>query len=249
MSRRKNARADLYDDKEVSADRWLVSYADFITLMFAFFVILYATSQKDSEKAKEFQESLKKYLVKAGAFGESGAQMNQGTKNNSAIEPPIQTFNPTKPETVQVLDETEAFIESQLSKEERKKYILDIAADDWGVRIVLPSSAIFASGNEKFRAEAMPFVGKLSQLIAKTKRKVLIEGHVGSNETGGFKSTWEFSSARSINLLRFIQKSQGLPSTQLASASLADTKPLVKGNQPGSNSRVEVVLLNADFEF
>src|SRR5476649_1537713 len=102
------------DDPQNSNDRWLVSYADFITLMFAFFAVLYATSQKDIEKTKEFQESVKKYLIKAGAFGESGAQLNQGVKNNSPIDEPIQTFNPNKPEAVKTTDEAETFIEQNL---------------------------------------------------------------------------------------------------------------------------------------
>lgn len=242
-------RRENIEEKENNQDRWLVSYADFITLMFAFFAVLYATSQKDVQKSQEFQESIKKYLIKAGAFGESGAQMNQGAKNNTPIEPPIQTYNPSKPETVQVLDEAETFVESQLSKEDRKKYILDIVADDWGVRITIPSAALFSAQSEKFRAEALPFANKLSQLIVKTKRKVLIEGHVANNEVGTFKSTWEFASARSLNMLRFIQKTQNLPATQLASASLADSKPLFKGEKATSNSRLEVVLLNTDFEF
>src|SRR6185436_8361092 len=94
-----------YEEKDAGQDRWLVSYADFITLMFAFFAVLYATSVKDVEKTKEFQDSVKRYLIKAGAFGESGAQMNQGNKNNSPIDSPIQTYNPPHPETATVLDE------------------------------------------------------------------------------------------------------------------------------------------------
>jgi chemotaxis protein MotB len=246
MSARK---AETSDDRDSGQDRWLVSYADFITLMFAFFAVLYATSQKDMEKTKEFQESIKKYLIKAGAFGESGQQMNQGTKNNSPIDQPIQTFNPSKPETVKVLDEAETFVESQLSKSERQKFILDIVSDDWGVRIIIPSAAVFAAGSEKFREEAMPFIRKLSGLIAKTKRKVLIEGHVGAGETGPFKSTWEFASARSVNLLRFMETSEKLKPAQLASASLADSRPLYQNDKPERNSRLEVVLLNSDFEF
>lgn len=236
------------DEKESGQDRWLVSYADFITLMFAFFAVLYATSQKDVEKSQEFQESIKKYLIKAGAFGESGSQLNQGTKNNSPIETPIPTFNPNKPEAAQALDEAEVFMESQLTKEEQKKYILDLTADEWGVRIVIPNSALFSDQSEKFRADAMPFISRLSELIAKTKRKVLIEGHVNEKEVGSFKSTWEFASARSLNLLRFIQVKQQLPGSQLASASLGDTRPLTKEDPKHTNSRVEVVLLNTDFE-
>src|SRR4051812_33167997 len=98
-------KAEHEEVEESGQDRWLVSYADFMTLMFAFFAVLYATSQKDVEKSKEFQDSIKRYLIKAGSFGETGAQLNQGKRANSPIEPPIETFNPEKIEAATGLDE------------------------------------------------------------------------------------------------------------------------------------------------
>ena len=236
-------------DKDHSSERWLVSYADFITLMFAFFAVLYATSQKDVEKTKEFQNSMKRYLVKAGAFGESGQKMKQGIEGNTPIEPPIQTYNQNKPETVKILDEAEAFIEQGLTKEEKAKFITDVAADDWGVRIIIPNSVLFSGQTEKFREDALPFLAKLSAMLAKTKRKILIEGHVGSGEVGTYRSTWDFASARAVNLLRFMQKKEGLSPAALAMASLGDTRPLETGEKGALSSRVEIVLLNQEFEF
>lgn len=237
------------EEGHASHERWLVSYADFITLMFAFFAVLYATSEKDLNKSKEFQDSLKRYLIKAGAFGESGQQIKQGEKNNTVIEPPIETFKNGKPETAEMLDQAEAFFEAQLTPEERKKYILDITADDWGVRIVLPSSVLYANHSEKFREDALPFLTKMSGLLAKTKRKILIEGHVAANETGTFHSTWDFASARAVNLLRFVQRKQNVAGELLAAASLADSRPAFQGERAPLNSRLEVVILSQDMEF
>ena len=236
-------------ERENNQDRWLVSYADFITLMFAFFAVLYATSQKDMAKSKQFQESIKRYLIKAGAFGESGAQMNQGQKANAPIEPPIQTYNVTKPETAKDLDTAEAFIEDKLSKDEQKKYIQDIVSDEWGVRITVPARVLFASGGEKFRPDALAFIAKLSDLVAQTKRKILVEGHVAAGEKGAFSSTWELASKRSLNMLGYLQKKTGLPADQLASASLGDSRPIYQNEDPQKNSRLEVVLLNSDMDF
>ena len=232
-----------------SQERWLVSYADFITLMFAFFAVLYATSEKDLEKAKELQDSVKKYLIKAGSFGESGQQIKQGEKNNSVIEPPIETYKDGRPETVELLDKAEEFIETQITPEERKKFVQDIGADDWGVRITMPADALYSKQSEKFRAEALPFIEKLSELVAKTKRKVLIEGHVASGEVGTFRSTWDFSSARAVNLLRFMQAKQKFPGNQLAAAAMGDSRPAFEGEKAAGNSRIELVLLNQDMDF
>lgn len=240
---------DAHEEHGNSNERWLVSYADFITLMFAFFAVLYATSEKDLSKSKEFQESIKKYLIKAGSFGESGQQINRGEKNNTAIEPPIQSFRDSKPEAVQMLDAVETFIEAGLTKEERQKYVQDVVADDWGVRVVLKSSAVFGTRSDKFKEDALPFLKKIAEMFAKTKRKLLVEGHVAKGETGTFGSTWEFASARAINMTRFVQKTQGLDANQFAVASLADSKPIFDGANAPKNSRLEIVVLNQDMEF
>src|SRR6202044_2629930 len=110
----------------------------------------------------------------------------------------------------------EAFVESQLTKEERKRFVMDITSDDWGVRLVVPSAAMFAAGSDKFRPDAVAFANKLGQLIEASKRKVVIEGYVSKDETGPFKSTWEFSSARALNLLRYLQAHEHLVPERLA---------------------------------
>ena len=236
---------------EGGGERWLVSYADFITLMFAFFAVLYATSEKDLGKAKELEESVKKYLIKAGGgVGAGGpAQIQQGEKNNSVIEPPIQTFKDGRPENVAALDKAEEYIETELSPEDRKKFVQDVSVDEWGVRLVLPSTALYADGSEKFRSDALPFLDKLSGLLAKSKRKFMVEGHVSAGEQGPFRSTWDFSSARAVNLLRFVQAKQKFPLKQMVAAAMGDSRPNMEDARAAKNSRIEIVLLNEDMEF
>jgi chemotaxis protein MotB len=243
---------DAHEEHGSGSERWLVSYADFITLMFAFFAVLYATSEKDLGKTKEFQDSIKKYLIKTGGMGgsgDSGQQLQRAEKLNTPIEPPIQTFKDGKPESVKMLDAAESFVETALSKEEREKFVQDLGADDWGVRIVIPSSAIFGARSDKFKEDAVPFLKKLAGLLAKTNRKILVEGHVSGGETGVFKSTWDFASARAINMIRFVQKTQNLESKKLSMASLADSKPNFEEAGDARNSRLEIVILNPDMEF
>lgn len=235
--------------EETSNERWLVSYADFITLMFAFFAVLYATSEKDLAKSKELQESVKKYLIKAGAIGGSAnSQIQQAEKNNAVIEPPIPTYKDGRPDTVELLDKAEAFLESQLTAEERKKYVQDIVVDDWGVRILLPSSALYDGSSEKFQAAALSFLGKLAGLVDQTQRKILIQGYAAEGEKGQFRSSWDFASARAVNLLRFLQTKQKIKPDRLASLSFGDSRPNFEDRKAEGNSRMEIVILNQDME-
>ena len=111
------------EEPDNSHERWLVSYADFITLMFAFFVILYATSERDAEKAKKFQNSLEKFLIKAGSFGETGAKIEQGEKNFSVIEPPIQSYRQSAPDQTKLVDEIQTARSSHSSLKRSGKNI------------------------------------------------------------------------------------------------------------------------------
>lgn len=238
-----------HDEEEGGHERWLVSYADFITLMFAFFAVLYATSQHDVEKARDFQESIQKFLMKgAGGMAAGSAQIEQATKGTSIIEEAIPSYQKNKTEAATKLDEAEEFLEAKLTSEERSRFVLALDADDWGVRLTLKNAAIFADGSDRFREDALPFLDKVGAWLKTSQRKVFIEGHVAAAETGAFKNSWEFASARSLNLLRYLEKKHRLEARRLAAASLADSRPLFEGERAAQNSRLEVVLLNGDLD-
>ena len=111
---RRRRRSDEGND---SHERWLVSYADFITLLFAFFVVLYATSEQDDNKSKKFEESVKKYLLKIGsALGGQGSIINTGSKNRDPIAEPIETFKKRPPSKLQKKIETH--LEENLTEKE-----------------------------------------------------------------------------------------------------------------------------------
>ncbi len=236
------------EEHDSSADRWLVSYADLVTLMFAFFVVLYATSEKDLAKSTEFQESVKRYLIKAGAFGESGPSMKQGQKNNEVIEPPIPTYGNKSPETAAVMDQAEAHLEAKLTKEQRNKYVIDLVSDEWGVRLILSAEAIYAKDSDKFQESAMPFIESLGDLLVETKRKLLIEGHVKAGERGPFRSTWDLSSSRAVNLLRYMMLTKNVEGERLGAAAFGESRPLTANSKDAANSRIEIVILSVDRE-
>lgn len=236
-----------YDDEagEASNERWLVSYADFITLLFAFFVILYATSERDAEKAKEFQNSVEKYLIKAGAFGESGAQVAQGEKNFSVIEPAIQTFRPTKADDTKLLSNVESKLEEKLTAAERKRYLIDVAPESRGVRLILSGKEIFSGSSQKFSPTALAFVDHLAEILKQEKMRLMFEGHVGRHVKGDFGSPWELASARAINMLRYFQKKHAFAEKKLAASTFGDSRPLGANN----DDRIEMLVYYNDTEF
>jgi chemotaxis protein MotB len=230
------------EEESVNNERWMVSFADFMTLLFALFAVLYATSTQDVEKTKQFQDSIRRYLIKAGAFGGSGEKVNQGEKFNNVIEPPIQTYGQPSPLTKESFDEAEVYIEEHLKEADRRKYVVDVAIDELGVRIVLSGAAVFPAGNTKFKPEALPFLDKLATLISHIGRRVLIEGHSPesfSNPT--YPSAWEFAGARASSMVRYFSKRHDMKSNLFMPISYGSTRPL-----PGKSDRIEIVLLTED---
>jgi chemotaxis protein MotB len=246
MSRKKQKD---YDQDEHSNERWLVSYADFITLMFAFFVILYATSERNAEKSKGFQDSVEKYLVKAGAMGESGARIEPGEKNFSVLEPPIQTYRPSKPDDTKLLSSVEGQIEEKLTAADRKKYLIDISPEDRGVRLILSGREIFSGESQKFSASAIPFVDRLAEILKAQKMRLMIEGHVATGHHGDFSSPWELASARAINMLRYFEKKHEIAEKTMAASTFGDSRPMSSKAETASNDRIEMLVYYNDAEF
>jgi chemotaxis protein MotB len=241
-----------FDNEEEGSpgqERWMVSFADFITLMFAVFAVLYATSTKDIEKTKEFQESIKRYLIKTGAFGGTGDKINQGEKYTNPIEPPIQTFNQANPLSREAFDEAEKYLEEELTEAERKKYVLDVSLEELGVRLILTGPLIYAPHSTKFREEAVPFLEKLGGLLSRLGRRVLVEGHYSESSAlpSVYPSAWEFSGARATALVRYLVKRHKMGPTMFMPVSYGGSRPIEKGNAP--HDRVELVILTEDLPF
>lgn len=243
---------DEFQDEESGGpgrERWMVSFADFMTLMFALFVVLYATSNRDMEKTKNFQESIKRFLIKAGAFGGSGDKINQGEKNTSPIEPPIQTFNQATPLSQETFDEAEKFAEEQLTETDRTKYILDMHLDELGVRITLSGAALFAADTVKFQNQAVPFLDRFGRLLKQVGRRVMVEGHYDRIDYSSalYPSSWEFAGARATTLVRFLIKRHKMAADLFMPISYGASRPLTEGKK--ENNRLEVVILTEELPF
>jgi chemotaxis protein MotB len=233
-------------EESPNQERWMVSFADFMTLLFALFTVLYATSNQDLEKTKEFQESIKRFLIKTGAFGGSGEKINQGEKFNQPIEPPIQTYNQGSPLSQDTFDEAENFVEESITTTDRQKFILDISLDQLGVRITLSGSALYARHTTKFNPDAVSFLDRFGALLTRVGRKVLIEGHVTDEPKNAdqFASAWEFSGARATTMARYFIKRHKMDPTLFVPVAFADSRPLATNRQ--HSERIELVIMTED---
>lgn len=199
-----------------SSERWLVSYADFMTLLFAFFAVLYATSEVNLEKTKELEQSIKKYVIKLGAFGDSGDKTSQGQKENTPIEPPIKTYQKETPK-----DPAKRVLQTLLLKEFSEKELtaklVDFSEDTSGYRLVIDETQVFANLSAKFKPKALEFLDRLAIVLKNSNAYIRIENSYKSDQVSSrlYPTSWDLTSARSTTLARYFNSVHKIPAEKL----------------------------------
>lgn len=229
-------------------ERWLVSYADFITLLFAFFTVMYATSQGDNEKQAKFEQSFKQAfgLPQNGSDGVLSQPFPYYQKDGSIIEPQIKIFNDKYASKSEVRDAIWQILNNNLSKEQIQKAGLSILDEEKGIRIILNSENIFTSGSAKIIPDALLALDAVGGILKKTDRPIQIEGHSDSVEDSGlFPSIWELAAGRAATVVRYMIRRHKMDPSKLSAVSYADQRPLVSGafdQNKSKNRRIEVLV-------
>lgn len=230
-------------------ERWLVSYADFITLLFAFFVVMYATSTNNQDKQKEFEKSVRVNLKLSGGPG-SGSGSNQGELGgDSAAEViiPLEGF-PPRGGPGETHDYLNRFVEKKLDSTDKEK-IQEMRHDAIGVRIALASAQFFNTGGTKIKVSALQALDKIAEVLKETDRKIVIEGHTDNttvNPGAPYESNWELASLRATSIVRYLVKYHQIDPKRISATSYADTRPLQSNDTEegrARNRRIEIYLI------
>lgn len=230
-------------------ERWLVSYADFITLLFAFFTVLYATSQHDTKKEEEFEKSIRKYLSGNQGFGAAEGDFNSELINRSLIEPPINGFPPMSAGPQEVQDYVQRELKKKLEKSEYKDVVQEVRHDAVGARIQLAASALFPSGSADLRVSAARALDKIGDMLRESNRNLIIEGHTDNEPVHNthFASNWELSALRATKVLRYLSLKKNIDPKRMAAIAYADQKPLQSNESEegrSANRRIEILIVS-----
>lgn len=235
------ARRKRHEEHE-SHERWLVSYADFITLLFAFFTVLYATSQADVEKQEEFEKSIQQQFASIGIFGigQGGQDGNLDQEVKSLMRPNGDVFPPMSASANEVQDH----VERKLDKDARD----GIKHDAVGVRIQVAASRLFPSGSAELKASSVSALDKIGALLKESNRQIIIEGHTDDEpiRTKLYPSNWELSAARATKIVRYLIARHDIPPSRLTAVAYADQKPVAPNTSEtnrAKNRRIEVMIV------
>lgn len=239
-------------------ERWLISYADFITLLFATFVVLYALSQVDISSFKALQDSIRQAFSAPSVMqGSDGVMQNSSTsvfdssQADSMITPLMMEYMSQKYEE-QSMQEIEKAINDETKVGEIDG--VEVLKTDKGLLIRFNDDYLFDSGSAVLTNAAKIKLDKVGAIIIKkfVLHNMRIEGHTDNQpfKSKIYPSNWELSSARACSIIRyFIDRFSFMPSLFTA-VGFADTRPVADNNSLGGkakNRRVEILILKNRF--
>lgn len=228
-------------------ERWLVSYADFITLLFATFVVLYALSQADIAAFTKLEDSIRKAFSSKGVMDgsqgvlESSQSLLEGSQG-SEVNPLMLEYLSQKYEEV-------SYQEIKDDVENLKLDGIDVSVEERGLVIRISDKVInFASGSAKITPESQRILSQIGNIIFSRFQIHLIkvEGHTDSSPTSKtsiYPTNWELSGARASSVINYFIDAHRLSPKLFIAMGYADTVPL-KGSEknPAINRRVEIVV-------
>ncbi|MEW6057445.1 MAG: flagellar motor protein MotB [Bdellovibrionota bacterium] len=246
--------------EHVNLERWLVSYADFITLLFAFFVILYATSKVDAQKFKAVADSLKAAFTSdfVDAGGKSGGKtLNQFEQDNPTggliVDMPVGRSNIMTHdygELKRLADILEESVSYELGVSDIAEK-MQIIYEDRGLVVRLSAKDFFEPGSAQVKSDALPMLDQMAKVLKTVRRHIRVEGHTDNTKISSeyYPSNWELSTARAAWIIRyFIQKFKFDP-RYLEASGYAEYHPIATNKEEEGrkrNRRVEIVVLGRD---
>ncbi|MDX8128908.1 flagellar motor protein MotD [Methylomonas sp. LW13] len=254
MSRRRRRPLQQADNH----DRWMVSYADFVTLLFAFFVVMYSISSVNKGKYETFSESLDQALFHNEKIQKEAEPIQVGTIPTTIQ--PIELPNLMTAEERELseeimqekrrLDEVsqefqralQPFVESQL---------VGIKQHDFWVELEMNSELLFASGKAELSSKAVPVLQKVAEAVRDVPNVINVEGYTDNVpiSTGFYPSNWDLSSARATSVVKELVKNN-IPATRLSAVGYGEFHPIADNKDEEGrfkNRRVVLVLMSQAF--
>jgi chemotaxis protein MotB len=263
MSRRKRAQS------HSNHERWLVSYADFITLLFAFFVVLYASAQVDQRKVGKLAMAIQVAFQELGVFPDSTTQVPLDSQEPMPFGT-VQTIENAKhnaelgriaspPEGPLAATSEEANLSTlqhelqQALQHEITVHSVALYRESEGLVISLREFGFFDSGSAALKPSAMSALDRIASILSVRVCPLRIEGHTDNIpiHTSQIASNWELSTARSTELVRLLILRYNFSPQRLSAAGYAEFHPVASNRTPlgrAQNRRVDVVILSGPMD-
>jgi len=229
-----------------NAERWLLTYADLITLLMVFFVVMYSMSQQDSNKFKQISAALQAAFNLNVLQGQMATSFGDGTP----IAPPVDNLTVNNND-VPVVQQLQAKINTVLDGQTQSPDVT-VGTDQDGVVIRLSGSYLFDSGRAELKPNSLAVLDAIAQELQTQPNDIRVEGHTDSIPLNSprYASNWELSAARATTVVRYLIDTDHIQATRLMAAGFGEFHPIVPNDtreHRALNRRVEIHLLSTGF--
>jgi len=245
----RSARGRRRHEEHENHERWLVSYADFITLLFAFFTTLYAISVMDSEKGERLVHSIRE------SFGQGIFELGSLTPGtlDGFLKTPNNLGDPAGAAEAQQAEQTHFDLVEQrarsLSGSQESADGISVRRTEEGLVISLAETHFFASGTQTLDQKGRAAILSVAEILKELPNHIRVEGHTDDLPVASAAnpSNWHLSTGRAVSVLRELERA-GISSYRLSASGFADQRPLVSNKTAQGrrmNRRVDLIVLRS----
>jgi chemotaxis protein MotB len=227
-----------------NAERWLLTYADLITLLMVFFVVLYSMSQADSDKFKRISAALQQAFNVDVLQGQAASSIDDGSAKPT--QPVDDLISDTQvPQVARLKNKIEAVLDGSTQAPD-----VTVGVDREGIVIRLSGSYLFDSGRAELKPNSLAVLDAIAGELRPINNDIRVDGHTDSTpiESPRYPTNWELSAARALAVTRYFTETDGVQSTRLMAAGFGEFRPLVLNDtreHRAQNRRVEIHLLSS----
>lgn len=248
---------EYYTNSNDYINRWVISYADFVTMLLALFMVLFAANSMGDLKVKDVNNSIQKIfanntteVVKTEQKEISKVEENDSKKFENEAEGMLENSGKT------ILDGGDGILDGQKVIDIIKSNLdvdttVKVIKNDKGIVIRLEDTMLFDQGSAIIKPQAVAMLDKISVSLTKFENPILIEGHTDSmpirNEK--FPSNWELSTARATNIIKYLTEVRKFPPGRLSAVGYGEYMPIAENTSPqgrAKNRRVDIIVLSSD---
>ena len=235
--------------EEPAGDGWLATYADTITLLLTFFVLLYSMSSTDAGKMQQLSEAFQTMMT-----GRKGDTILEYDLYNGQV--PLIGGESKIELSIDEGDDVQEEMYFQVKKfvqEYELQEIVDIVNTERGTVIQLRDNVLFETGSSALRGESKEILQAISSLLDSLTNSIIVEGHTDNRpiNTAEFPSNWELSVDRAVNVVRYFVEEMGLDPSRFTAAGYGEFQPIAPNNTESNmaqNRRVNILIMAGDEE-
>ncbi|HAU32302.1 MAG: OmpA/MotB domain protein [Desulfotomaculum sp. 46_296] len=240
-------RARKSQESHGGSERWLVTYADLITLLLIFFIVMYSLGQLDLERFKYLSQSLSQAMGGGGMILMNGGPSTSAGQSGS--RPPmlekdqqdLMTLSDIKEQLTDYMDRSG--LQSKVS----------VSSEDRGIVISFQEEVLFVIGSSELTQQAREIIGQVAPILRKVPNYIRVEGHTCNLPIHStiYPSNWELSSARATTVVKELINKHSFPPQRLSASAYGEYRPRVPNDNEAHrqmNRRVDIVILRNEYQ-